>query len=87
MEKILYVGWLGFGNVGDELMWDVFREECRRRLPADEFEIVPSIPGIHPRQNEPYDWFVLGGGSLIMPRVYRDPARRPGSREKNHDLG
>jgi hypothetical protein len=67
MQKILYVGWLGFDNVGDELMWDVFREECRGRLPADEFEIVPSIQGIDPRQNEPYDWVVLGGGSLIMP--------------------
>jgi len=26
MKKVLYVGWIGFGNLGDELLWHVFKE-------------------------------------------------------------
>ena len=25
-KKILYLGWLGYGNIGDDLLYDVFRK-------------------------------------------------------------
>jgi polysaccharide pyruvyl transferase WcaK-like protein len=66
-KKILYIGWIGFGNLGDELMWDVFKQECDKRLDPEEYEIVPSKGGVDFKNPEPYDWVVLGGGSLILP--------------------
>ncbi|MGO4698464.1 polysaccharide pyruvyl transferase family protein [Paenibacillus sp. 2TAB26] len=67
MKRILYVGWLGFNNVGDELMWLLFRDLCRAYLPEKKYDVIPSIPGVDIRNSGPYDVVVLGGGSLLIP--------------------
>jgi polysaccharide pyruvyl transferase WcaK-like protein len=67
MKRILYVGWLGFNNIGDELMWLLFRDLCRSYLPDKDYDVIPSIPGVDIRNPGPYDTVVLGGGSLLIP--------------------
>jgi polysaccharide pyruvyl transferase WcaK-like protein len=63
--RVLYVGWLGFGNLGDDIMWEIFRDLARRLTP--EHRVTPTLPGIDVGNLEPYDLVVLGGGSLILP--------------------
>ncbi len=67
MKRILYVGWLGFNNVGDELMWLLFRDLCRKHLPDKDYDVIPSVPGVDVRQFLAYETVVLGGGSLLEP--------------------
>ncbi|OCT13582.1 hypothetical protein A8709_18485 [Paenibacillus pectinilyticus] len=67
MKRMLYLGWIGFNNIGDELMWQLFRDYCWRFLPSKEYEVIPSIPGVDIRNHGPYDTIVLGGGSLLIP--------------------
>jgi polysaccharide pyruvyl transferase WcaK-like protein len=67
MKRILYVGWIGFNNIGDELMWLLFRDLCRSYLPDKHYDVIPSIPGVDIRNPGPYDTVVLGGGSLLIP--------------------
>jgi polysaccharide pyruvyl transferase WcaK-like protein len=75
LKKILYLGWLGFNNVGDELMWELFKEYCGRHWEPGEYELVPSVPGVPYRDIAQYDCVVLGGGSLLIPG-YIDLAHR-----------
>ncbi|MEW4240012.1 polysaccharide pyruvyl transferase family protein [Priestia megaterium] len=67
MKKVLYVGWIGFGNLGDELLWHVFKELSEQYYSEEEIEITPSFPGVDFKNVEPYDTVVLGGGSLLLP--------------------
>lgn len=67
MKKILYLGWIGFRNVGDELMWELFLRHGKERWKSEHYEIVPSVPGVPYKQVEAYDAVVLGGGSLLIP--------------------
>ncbi len=67
MQKILYLGWIGFGNLGDELLWHQFRNLCAKHIPDNEIQITPSFPGVDIRALDKYDLVVLGGGSLFLP--------------------
>ncbi|MEH7469435.1 polysaccharide pyruvyl transferase family protein, partial [Priestia megaterium] len=67
MKKVLYIGWIGFGNLGDELLWHVFKELSEQYYSEEEIEITPSFPGVDFKNVEPYDTVVLGGGSLLLP--------------------
>lgn len=69
--NILYIGWLGYGNLGDDLLWDVFRSLADRYLDPNRFMLVPSWPKQDLRNVDSYDLVLLGGGSLITP-VYID---------------
>jgi polysaccharide pyruvyl transferase WcaK-like protein len=82
MKRILYVGWLGFNNIGDELMWLLFRDLCRSHLPDKHYDVIPSIPGVDIRNPGPYDTVVLGGGSLLIPG-YIDVAYQAAAKKKN----
>lgn len=75
MRKILYVGWIGFNNLGDELMWRVFEQLSRKHLDVQQFQVIPSLPGVDLVDLSPYDTIVLGGGSLLVPG-YVDVAHR-----------
>lgn len=75
MRKVLYVGWIGFNNLGDELMWRVFEQLSRKYLDAQQVQVVPSLPGVDLVDLGPYDTIVLGGGSLLVPG-YVDVAHR-----------
>ena len=63
--RALYIGWLGFGNLGDDIMWQIFADLARRLTP--EYRVTPTLPGLDVGNLEPYDLVVLGGGSLILP--------------------
>lgn len=67
MNRILYIGWLGFQNLGDELMWLLFRDLCRVWLPAQHYDVVPSLPGVDLYNLDAYNTVILGGGSLLIP--------------------
>src|SRR5674536_243097 len=67
MKKILYLGWLGFNNIGDELMWEIFRDLCNEYLDLAKYEIIPSKSDVDLKNIAPYDCIILGGGSLLLP--------------------
>ncbi len=67
MKHILYIGWLGFNNLGDEMMWDIFRSLADQHLNPEEYKITPSLPDVNTKKLNSYDLVVLGGGSLIIP--------------------
>jgi Polysaccharide pyruvyl transferase len=73
MAKILYLGWLGHQNIGDELMYDLFREKFREKADTTKYKLIPSTRKVLRRlkRNKPYlqyfDSIVLGGGSLFVP--------------------
>jgi polysaccharide pyruvyl transferase WcaK-like protein len=72
---ILYVGWIGFGNLGDELLWDVFKSLSDQYLDSQGFKVTAAYPNVNVNQLDPYDLVVLGGGSLILP-YYVDVLKR-----------
>ncbi|MGN7479327.1 polysaccharide pyruvyl transferase family protein [Solibacillus silvestris] len=67
MKKILYIGWIGFNNLGDELLWHIFRDTCAEYLDKDKIALIPSLPGTDLKKIEEFDTVVLGGGSLLLP--------------------
>lgn len=67
MKKVLYIGWIGFNNLGDELLWHIFRDTCTKYLDKDKFIVKPSMPGTDLKNLDEFDTVVLGGGSLLLP--------------------
>lgn len=67
MKKILYLGWIGYNNFGDEWMWNMFQQMSNYYLDQDKYQIIPSFPGVDLKDISGYDAIVLGGGSLIIP--------------------
>lgn len=67
MKKILYVGWIGFNNFGDEWMWTMFQQMSNRHLNSKKYKVIPSLPGVDLKELSEYDTIVLGGGSLLIP--------------------
>lgn len=66
MKKVLYIGWIGYKNLGDELMFDLFKErflqlgsEYKLDTVNHEYRYLKNIDLQH------YDLIVLGGGSLL----------------------
>ncbi len=66
MNKILYLGWVGRKNLGDDLMLNVFKSIMSRENDNKEIQIIPSFPEINLNNIDNYDIIVLGGGSLIL---------------------
>lgn len=87
MKKVLYFGWLGHRNIGDELMWDIFRNLFLKNIPSSEYKLISSTVNIRKRLKndsnylKSFDIFVLGGGSILMPNfvntLYRAIRLRP----------
>ena len=67
MKNVLYIGWIGFNNLGDELLWNIFRDTCAKYLDVNQITLIPSFPGTDLKKLERYDTVVLGGGSLLLP--------------------
>lgn len=68
LKKILYLGWLGHANVGDEVLFEIFKKMIYRE--AMEANITLIIDGYLQREGyevdlTQYDMVVLGGGSLF----------------------
>lgn len=66
--KVLYLAWLGSNNLGDVLMWDVFKSLSEHYLDTKKIQVIPSLPDVDIRDVRPYDLVVLGGGSIIHPK-------------------
>ncbi|WP_130858691.1 polysaccharide pyruvyl transferase family protein [Gracilibacillus phocaeensis] len=67
MRKVLYIGWIGYHNLGDDLLWHAFQTLQEKYLAPEKMTVVPAFPTVNINQLEPYDTIVLGGGSLIAP--------------------
>jgi hypothetical protein len=46
MRKVLYLGWIGFNNLGDEWMWEMFKAMSEAHLKGDEYQVIPSLPQV-----------------------------------------
>ncbi|NLZ47194.1 MAG: polysaccharide pyruvyl transferase family protein [Clostridiales bacterium] len=63
-KKILYLGWIGYGNIGDDLLFDVFK----KMISNISSDIVVNYYCPFSKKNinlKDYDLVVLGGGSLL----------------------
>ncbi|WP_020616165.1 polysaccharide pyruvyl transferase family protein [Paenibacillus daejeonensis] len=66
MKKILYIGWVGYRNLGDELMLDLFKQRLLASGGEYQLEVQNNEPGyMQDASIEPYDCVVLGGGSIL----------------------
>ncbi|MCY9514871.1 polysaccharide pyruvyl transferase family protein [Paenibacillus apiarius] len=67
MKSILYLGWIGFNNLGDEWMWAMFEQMAKLHLSPEKYKVIPSMPGVDLKDLSGYDTVVMGGGSLLIP--------------------
>lgn len=65
MKHIHYIGWIGYDNLGDDLMWNIFEKLAKKYLDPQKFKITGSFPKANINPEAP-DIVVLGGGSLII---------------------
>ncbi|GAB2541020.1 polysaccharide pyruvyl transferase family protein [Gracilibacillus alcaliphilus] len=66
MKNVLYIGWIGYHNLGDELMFDLFKQQFSRLGEDYKLDLVNNEKRY--LDNAPlhvYDLIVLGGGSII----------------------
>ncbi len=71
MKKVLYIGWIGYKNLGDELMFDLFKEQFLTL--GDEYKLDSASIEHKYLKNVPlqeYDLIVLGGGSILSGKNY-----------------
>ncbi|MGG4393961.1 hypothetical protein ABEX25_06545 [Paenibacillus thiaminolyticus] len=61
MKKVLYLGWIGFNNLGDEWMQAMFEQLAKLHLSPEEYQIIPSVPGVDIKDMTKYDTIVMGG--------------------------
>lgn len=72
MKKILYIGWIGYNNLGDDLLWNIFNERSKKHhFREKQIKVIPSFPGVDISNVKEFDTVVLGGGSLIAPHYIR----------------
>ncbi|WP_040982415.1 polysaccharide pyruvyl transferase family protein [Oceanobacillus jeddahense] len=66
MKRVLYIGWIGYNNLGDELMFECFKEQFYQL--GDDYELDLVNNEKRYLDNAPlqaYDLIVLGGGSIL----------------------
>lgn len=66
MKKVLYIGWIGYANLGDELMYDLFKEEFEQLGESYTLDVA-NIEHKYLKNVsiKDYDLIVLGGGSIL----------------------
>jgi len=62
--RILYIGWIGHENLGDELMKDLFVQNLKTNMKNKDY-ILDFGFNVSNKMIRNYDFVVLGGGSLI----------------------
>ncbi|WP_108669006.1 polysaccharide pyruvyl transferase family protein [Peribacillus acanthi] len=75
LKKILYLGWISKGNVGDDLLYSIFKQMLFGQL--HDNKILIDIDVYYPISNyevnlKNYDLIVLGGGSLLTLDFWED---------------
>lgn len=71
MKSILYIGWVGFNNLGDDLMFDIFKRYVSQL--DEEYKLIPvnnENRFLQQISMTDYDYIVLGGGSLISSALH-----------------
>lgn len=63
--KVLYLGWVGANNIGDELMLDNFRKLVKSKYGEDS-EVTGLFCPEEYNDFEKYDLVCLGGGSILL---------------------
>ena len=53
-KTVLYIGWVGFGNLGDDLCFDIFSETMSER--AAEKGLRLEIKGLFPPASASFPW-------------------------------
>jgi polysaccharide pyruvyl transferase WcaK-like protein len=71
IKNILYLGWLGKGNVGDDVLFELFKNMFNKYYQSNTNDTVVNIDFLSTIENykvdvSKYDLIVLGGGSLIQ---------------------
>lgn len=70
IKNVLYLGWLGQGNVGDDVLFELFKRTFYKYSALHEKDMTINIDTFHQDQRyqtsiSSYDLVVLGAGSLI----------------------
>lgn len=70
IKNVLYLGWLGKGNVGDDVLFELFKIMFYSHTQLNDRQIAVNIATFPIIQNykidlSTYDLIILGGGSLI----------------------
>ncbi|GGP09215.1 polysaccharide pyruvyl transferase family protein [Oceanobacillus neutriphilus] len=71
MKHVLYIGWIGYNNLGDELMFECFKEQFYQL--GDDYKLDLVNNEKRYLDNAPlqsYDLIVLGGGSILSGAGY-----------------
>lgn len=79
MRNILYLGFLGFNNLGDEVCYQAFLQNAARTNPNRKYHVIPydlrSKPSIAQiKRDVSVDDVVIGGGSLLQGTAFINPA-------------
>jgi polysaccharide pyruvyl transferase WcaK-like protein len=76
--RILYLGYLGVNNIGDEVCYEAFAQACERWLHEDytlfSYPINSSKTLKELYGEKPFDIVILGGGSLFQGNFFIDLA-------------
>ncbi|WP_066186831.1 polysaccharide pyruvyl transferase family protein [Gracilibacillus timonensis] len=66
MKHVLYIGWIGYHNLGDELMFDLFKQQFSQLGEDYKLDTVNNEKRyLDNARIADYDLIVLGGGSII----------------------
>ncbi|MET3321390.1 UNVERIFIED_ORG: polysaccharide pyruvyl transferase WcaK-like protein [Peribacillus simplex] len=66
MKKVLYIGWIGYKNLGDDLMFDLFKQNLISMGENYKLDVVNNEKiYLEKYPLDPYDLIVLGGGSIL----------------------
>lgn len=82
MAKLLYLGEIGYRNAGDEVMWDIFKQEARRFI-SNELDVLEACRQEYAHISA-YDIIVLGGGSCLLQAISPCLAKRWSSKVDLH---
>ncbi|MBU3108327.1 polysaccharide pyruvyl transferase family protein [Clostridium gasigenes] len=63
--KVLYLGWIGANNIGDELMFDNFKKVIKNKY-GDKCRVTPLFCPETYNDFDEYDLVCLGGGSILL---------------------
>lgn len=66
MKHVLYIGWIGYNNLGDELMFECFKKEFFKLGDTYKLDLVNNEKRyLDNAALQNYDLIVLGGGSIL----------------------
>lgn len=66
MKHVLYIGWIGYNNLGDELMFECFKEQFYQLGDDYRLDLVNNEKRYLDNASlQAYDLIVLGGGSIL----------------------